>query len=42
MQFALLGGFVILLGLLGKRAGRNSYVLVAAAALVASALLYYR
>ena len=36
MAFAALLGFIFLLGLSGRRAGKGSYLAIAAAALVAS------
>ena len=42
MEFVLLGALVVLLGLVGVRAGRRSYALIGAAAVAASVALLVR
>jgi hypothetical protein len=42
MEFFLLGAFIIVLGLLGVRAGRRSYVLIGLAAVVTSVAVLLR
>jgi hypothetical protein len=40
--FVLIGGVILLLALLGKRANRQSYAAIAAVSVVAAYLVYYR
>lgn len=42
MGFALIGGVILLMGLLGRRANRQSYAAIAAVSVVAAYLIYYR
>lgn len=42
MQFAILGALILLLVMRGRQADRGSYALMAAGAVVAGLVLYYR
>ena len=42
MPFALLGAFIVLLAVLGRRPEGRSYALIALGALAASLAVYYR